>query len=297
MFAGLANGNPHQTRVIEGQGTFLSRTMHGVAYDEKNDELILPVALGGAILVFKGDAKGEEAPIRIIQGAKTKMMRPQTVNVDNVHDEIIVGDTTARTVWIYDRKASGDVAPKRHIYGDKTKLLDIVGVAVDPVRNVIAAATRSANTIGFVTFDRLANGNVPPRTVIAGPHTGLGHFRQIEIDAASGNMFIAQQSMQEKQLEAYAGDKPRSLEEQKKAAQTNTGRAGPGFVGVWHIDDNGDVPPRMLIQGPMSRLIAPGGVVLNPKRGEVYAVDGGSSAVFTYLLPQFFKGPAAGTGQ
>jgi hypothetical protein len=39
----------------------------------------------------------------------------------------------------------------------------------------------------------------------------------------------------------------------------------------------------------MSRLIAPGGVALNPKRGEVYAIDGGSSAFFAYLVPQFFK--------
>src|SRR4029434_5566384 len=64
---------------------------------------------------------------------------------------------------------------------------------------------------------------------------------------------------------------------------------GPGFIGVWNIDDNGDVPPRALIQGPMSRLIAPGGVALNPKRGEVFAVDGGSSAYYTYIVPQFFN--------
>lgn len=296
MFAGLANGHFAPDRVIEGQGTLLSRTMHGVAYDEVHDEIILPVALGGAVLVFRGGASGEEAPIRVIQGSKTRMMRPQTINVDPVHGEIIVGDTTARTVFVFDREANGDVAPKRAIYGEKTKLLDIVGVAVDPGRNVIAVASRSANTIGFVTFNRTDTGNVAPRTVIAGPHTGLGHFRQIEIDAGSGRMFIAQQSMQEKQLEAYSGDKPRSEEEQKKALASSTGRAGAGFIGVWDINDNGDVPPRMLIQGGMSRLIAPGGVVLNPKRGELYAVDGGSSAYYTYLVPEFFKltGPATG---
>ena len=52
MFARLANGNVAPTRVIEGQGTSLSRTMHGVAYDEVNDEISIPVALGGAVLVF-----------------------------------------------------------------------------------------------------------------------------------------------------------------------------------------------------------------------------------------------------
>jgi DNA-binding beta-propeller fold protein YncE len=276
-------------RVIEGQGTFLSRTMHGVAYDEVNDEIVLPVALGGAILVFQGGARGEEAPIRVIQGTRTRLIRPQTIAVDPVHDEILVGDTTARTVFVFDRKANGDVAPKRAIYGDKTKLLDVVGVAVDPVRNVIVASSRSANVIGLVTFNRTDTGNVTPRTVIAGPSTGLGHFRQVAVDPATGRIFLAQQNMREKQLESYRGDQPRTAEERQQAAQTSTGRMGPGFIGVWDIDDNGDVPPRAIIQGPASRLLSPGGVAIDPKRGEVFAVDGGSSAHYAYLVPEFFR--------
>lgn len=275
-------------RVIEGQGTTLSRTMHGVAYDEVNDEIILPVALAGAVLVFRGDAKGEEAPVRVIQGTNTRLIRPQTIAVDPVHGEIIVGDTTARSVFVFDRKANGDVAPKRAIYGEKTKLLDIVGVGVDPGRNVIVASSRSANTIGLITFNRTATGNVEPRTVIAGPHTGLGHFRQVAIDPKTGHIFLAQQNMREKQLEAYRGDTPRTEEERKAAAKASTGRTGPGFIGVWDIDDNGDVPPRAIIQGPASRLLSPGGVAINPSRGEVYAVDGGSSAHYAYIVPQLF---------
>ena len=289
VFARLANGNVKPERVIEGQGTALSRTMHGIAYDETNDEMSIPVALGGAILVFRGGATGEEAPIRVIQGSKTRLIRPQTIAVDPVHDEILVGDTTARAVFVFDRKAHGDVAPKRALYGDKTKLLDVVGVAVDPQRNVIVVASRSVGTVGLVTFNRTDNGNVAPRTVVSGPKTGLAHFRQVAVDSNTGRMFIAQQSMREKQLEAYRGDKPRGEEEFKKAQEASTGRAGTGFIGVWDINDNGDVPPRALIQGPMSRLIAPGGVALNAKRGEVYAIDGGSSAYYAYHVPQFFK--------
>jgi hypothetical protein len=276
-------------RVIEGQGTSLSRTMHGVAYDELHDEISIPVALGGAILVFGGGVSGETAPMRVIQGAKTRLIRPQTIAVDPVHDEIIVGDTTARAVFVFERRANGDVAPKRALYGDNTKLLDVVGVAVDPVRNVIVVASRSASTIGLVTFNRTDTGNVNPRTVIAGPNTGLAHFRQVAIDPNTGRIFLAQQSMREKQLEPYRGDRPRTPEEFEKAKEASTGRTGPGFIGVWDIDDNGNVPPRAIIQGPASRLIAPGGVALNPKRGEVYAVDGGSSAYYAYLVPQFFK--------
>jgi len=34
--------------------------MHGVAYDAVNDEIIVPVALSGAVLVFAGGAQGDE---------------------------------------------------------------------------------------------------------------------------------------------------------------------------------------------------------------------------------------------
>lgn len=262
--------------------------MHGVAYDDVNDEMSIPVALGGAILVFRGGAAGQEPPIRTIQGAQTGLMRPQTIAVDPVHDEIIVGDTTARAIFVFDRKASGDVKPKRALYGDKTHLLDVVGVAVDPVRNVIVAATRSASTIGLVTFNRTDSGNVTPRTIVSGPKTGLAHFRQVAVDPGTGRIFIAQQNMREKQLEAYRGDKPRPEAEFEAVRKSSTGRTGPGFIGVWDLDDNGDVPPRAIIQGASSRLISPGGIALNPRRGEVFAIDGGSSGFYTYVVPQFF---------
>ena len=89
MFARLANGNVAPTRVIEGQATNLSRTMHGIAYDEVNDEIVIPVALSGAVLVFRADANGETPPIRAIQGTRTRLVRPHTVAVDPVNNEIL----------------------------------------------------------------------------------------------------------------------------------------------------------------------------------------------------------------
>ena len=121
-----------------------------------------------------GDADGETAPIRVIQGSNTRLVRPQTIAVDPVHDEIIIGDTTARSVFVFDRRANGNVAPKRALYGKETKLLDVVGVAVDPTRNRIVAASRSASTTGILTFNRTDSGNVAPRTIISLPvHTAV----------------------------------------------------------------------------------------------------------------------------
>ena len=66
-----------------------------------------------------------------------------------------------------------------------------------------------------------------------------------------------------------------------------------GFIGVWNIDDNGNVPPRMIIRGPSMRAAGFAGVAFNPDAGEVYGVSGDMNGYLTYLVPQFFQKPGA----
>src|SRR3989442_4856170 len=87
-FARLANGNVKQTRILMGQTTKLSRTMLGLYYDAVHDEMVVPVALAGAILTFRGGAQGAEAPIWGLQGPRTPVMRPGAVHVDPQNDEL-----------------------------------------------------------------------------------------------------------------------------------------------------------------------------------------------------------------
>ena len=90
------------------------------------------MALSGAVLVFRGGATGDEAPLRVIQGSKTGMIRPQTVEVDPVNNEIVAADSSSRAILVYDRMANGNVEPMRKIGGSKTLFRDIIGIAVDP---------------------------------------------------------------------------------------------------------------------------------------------------------------------
>jgi DNA-binding beta-propeller fold protein YncE len=292
VFARLANGNVAPSRVIEGQATNLSRTMHGIAYDEVNDEIVIPVALSGAVLVFKGDAKGEVPPSRAIQGTRTRLVRPHTVTVDPVNNEILTADPSMRAVVVFDRLANGNVAPKRVISGPKTGLLDIVGLAADPARNVIIAASRKGNgdKVGIFVFDRLANGDVEPKAFIGGEKSKLAHFRQVAVDPTTGNIFLAQQNTRMKQLEAYVLDKPREGFKPKDDDDddSDSGRLDQmGFIAVYAPDDNGDLPPRAIIKGPGIRLAGAAGVALNPKKKEIIAVGG--NGFQTFLLPDFFK--------
>lgn len=275
MFARLANGNTGPVRVIEGQGTKLSRTMHGIVYDALHDEIIVPVHLAGAVLFFRGSATGEEAPLRVLQGPHTGILRPETVALDPVHNEIFVGEDGGKDVLAFPRDASGDVAPLRVIRGPNTGLDEVRGVAVDPERNLLVVASRSRTLkTGLFVFNRTDNGDVAPRGVIAGPNTGIVRIRQIAVD--EGRIFVAVKNNKD----SYHAEAP---------APSPWNPDQPGFIGVWDINDNGDVPPRRIIKGPATGLVWPAGIALNPKNRELYTIDSVRNGMSTFFMPEFFN--------
>src|SRR3990167_3579067 len=91
----MAKENATPRRLIAGQKTLLGRTMHDIQYDEIHDEFLVTNPFAQALLVFRGGADGEEAPLRVIQGAKTLMTGPSYSGVDRaeidpVNNEILV---------------------------------------------------------------------------------------------------------------------------------------------------------------------------------------------------------------
>ena len=71
FFARLAKENTQPNRLLAGQNTLMSRTMHDIRYDPVHDEFIVNNPFAYAVLVFRGGANGQEAPVRVIQGPKT----------------------------------------------------------------------------------------------------------------------------------------------------------------------------------------------------------------------------------
>jgi DNA-binding beta-propeller fold protein YncE len=277
VFARLANGSAAPVRMLAGQATRLSRTMHGIAYDAAHDEIIVPVYLAGAVLSFPGGAQGEEPPLRVIQGPKTRLLRPETVNLDATHDEIVVGDTAEHAVLTFPRDAHGDVSPLRIIEGPKTKLHQIHGVAVDPVHNLIVVSNINPRGItGLLIFNRTDTGDVAPRGIITGPHTGIVRVREVQVDPAQGLIFVA-------------------VKNNHDSYNMNSPQPSPwdpthvGFIGVWRITDNGDVPPDGIIKGPASGLVWPAGVAINPRDAEVYVIDSVRNGLVTFSVPEFFR--------
>jgi DNA-binding beta-propeller fold protein YncE len=285
----LANGNAKPTRIIAGQTTRVSRTMHGIFYDPKHDEIVVPVALGGAVLALPGGANGGDPPLRVLQGPHTELVQPDTLYVDVAHDEMIV-DSGNDSLLVFPRTASGDTAPIRKIAGPKTHIRNIYGMSVDSVHNVIVVGNRveepgSRESVdGILIFNRTDNGDVEPRGVIAGPKTGIIKIRQVVVDEERGQIFATIKNNFENYDFAQARPTP-----------WNPDRTG--FIGVWSITDNGDVPPRGVIKGPASGLVWPAGVAINPANHEVYAIDSVSNALFMFHMPELFKAPGMTTTQ
>jgi hypothetical protein len=283
--------------VIQGQATRLSRTTHGIYYDATHDEIIAPNPLAAAVVIFRGGATGEEAPIRTIQGAWTGLSRPETVAVDEKNNELIVGDPGDRRIIVYKRDADGDVKPLRTIQGPKTKLLQVVGVAVDPIRDLLVVSTYSrlpGGVTGLLIFGRTDEGDVAPRRVIAGPKTGITRLRQIALDPETGNIFAA--VINNEYLPPYDVDKPRAGLDANVNLPSPWNTGTEGFIGVWNDEhDAGDVPPRATVKGRSTGIVHPAGVTFNAKDGELIAPDAVWNGLFTFLKPELFKPKPPGT--
>ena len=261
IFARLADGNADPVRAIAGQKTRLARSTHGIAYDHIRDLILVPNFYAQAIQIFPGDANGEVAPVRVIQGPLTQINNPDKLMLDVVNNEILI--PMRDRMLVFDGNAQGNVAPKR-ILGPRPGLGAQV-VAPDPVHDLLVLAGPGGGYTGrFQIFDRTASGNDEPKWVIAGPNTELQRFMgPIEVQPTRG-LIVA-------------------------GIRTNAELGGPdNFVGVWDLFAKGDARPIYRIGGPNVLLEQVRGITLNPKHKEVIVTDKRINGVMTYYFPEIF---------
>jgi hypothetical protein len=265
VFARLAKDNTKPLRKIEGQRTMLGRTMHGIAYDGVHDEILVPQPFAQAVLIFSGSISGEQPPTRYIQGPLTQLSNLDKVEIDPVHNEVFVPD--GDKILVFSRTANGNVAPLRVMKMPKDVHVD--ADAVDYVNNVVIASS-DAYTFSqgkppkLLIFNRTDDGDVTPKGVIAGPKTMLTGTFGIRADPAKGLVLVCMNG------------------------PVTVGPYEGAFVGVWSINDSGDVPPRWTIGGPNQSLKQPRGVDLDVKNKSVVVSDKVLNSVLTYYFPEIF---------
>jgi hypothetical protein len=240
--------------------------MHAIAYDAIHDEIVVPQQFGQAILTYAGDAAGEAPPKRVIIGSKTQLSRPDRVGVDAVNNEILVPEDDK--VLVFPREGQGNVAPIRIVGGAAAGVMGTEAVVVDVKRDLMIVAgnyrqgdsERGVNSL--MIFDRSATEGTKPKRVI----TEIPDNRNIAVEPEGGWIFVT---------------------------LPGTISHPYGYVGVWHIDDNGPVPPRFRIGGPDGSLRMPRGVVLDAKNQSVIVSDKKLNAILTFRIPEIFAATTA----
>ena len=224
IFDRQANGDVPPTRALATpHGTF------GITVDEQREELFLTIQHDNAVVVYNKWAEGEDAPIRLLQGDRTRLADPHGIALDTKNDLIYVtnhgsvrqhrtdagggegtlgrakgkanwprgeditipgsGTTVPPSITVYSRDASGNAAPLRVIEGPRTQLNWAAGIAVDPERSELFVANDQGDSI--LVFRATANGDVAPIRVLKGPNSGIKNPTGLFLDTQNDELWVA----------------------------------------------------------------------------------------------------------
>jgi hypothetical protein len=184
------------------------------------------------IAVFARLAKENTPYLRSIEGQKSLLGRTMhDIAFDGIHDEIVVTSPLAQAILSFRGGANGDEAPLRVIQGNRTQIKGVGAtgkVSIDPVNSEIILATPDQT---ILTFDRMANGNTPPKRVLGGNDTQLSLGEQ---NVGGGN------------VPCIRVDPIHNL-----LLVPTTGSRGGGRILVFDRTASGNTPPRASIKGPV----------------------------------------------
>jgi DNA-binding beta-propeller fold protein YncE len=189
VYRKTATGDEPPLRILQGESARLS-DLRGVSVDKKRNQFVVAnwgsvarvagydapdkdYALGGrfdppSISVYPLSANGDTAPMRVIQGPKTRLNWPGMMNVDPETGELFVASELEHAILVFGPNAEGDVAPIRMIKGPKTGMSYPLGLHVD-AKNREVWVTNFGNS-SATAYSLTANGDVAPlRTIRSAP--------------------------------------------------------------------------------------------------------------------------------
>lgn len=242
--------------------------MHSIFFDHINDEIVVTNPFAQAVLTFRGDANGEVPPIRIIQGPQTGFEQPDVMSADPINGEYYV--PTGGSIRVFPRMTNGDAAP--------TRVLKDAGngpPSVDYEHNLMLVTARD----GIRIFERTASGDAKPlRVVTGGPRSGVEPPDEDVIWIPGTRNFMARTRPYGVRTKADLPGAPGNYQTVEDAAM---------FIGVWSIDDDGDVPPRYTIGHDTFMEFR--NFAVNGKTKEVMMSDKTRNSIFTYSFPEAWE--------
>lgn len=232
IFSRAAKGDVEPDRyLITPHGTY------GIAVDEVHQELMLTIQHDSAVVSFHKMARGDDSPIRLLQGDRTLLADPRGMALDTNHDLIFVANHGS----VHSVKPITDEEKERvgGTYGRGK------GKKNWPVGNNYAVLGSGRNLPPAITvYPRTASGDTAPVRIIRGPKTRLNWPTGLAYDPRTDELFVANDMGDE--ILVFAGGA------------------------------NGDVAPIRALRGPKTKIKYPTGVFVDLKNDELWVSNFGN---------------------
>jgi hypothetical protein len=166
---------------------------YALTIDEEKQELYISVEYPPKILVYRKEAEGDEQPIRVIKGDRTRLETPHGIAIDQKNRLLFVdnwgqavsfdgseimsgccrnqmyetgnvgtGRFNSPSITVYSLDASGDTPPLRVIQGDRTQMNWPSNLSVDQDTGDLYVANDVDQSVLVFTGMTYQRGNVPP---------------------------------------------------------------------------------------------------------------------------------------
>ncbi len=248
IFSHEAKGNVAPDRVLKTpHGTY------GIAVDEAKQEMYLSLQ-GGSVVVYNKMAKGDDKPIRTLEGPRTKLGGVHGIAIDTKRKLMFLanhgnfhakgpntgGRIEPSSITVYPLDASGDTPPLRVLQGPKTQLNWPALIYADADHGELYIANDGDDSV--LVFQETDDGDAAPTRVIKGPKANLREPSSVFVDTKNDELVVA--------------------------------NMGNHSTNVYRRTANGNVAPLRIIRSAPAGKIAlaivnPGAVAYDSKRDEL----------------------------
>jgi DNA-binding beta-propeller fold protein YncE len=251
IFSNDAKGNVPPVRRLR-----TPRRMWGIAADEEANEIFIATQWPAGVFVYRKEAEGYEAPLRMIEGDRTLLAASNGIAVDSKNQAMYVSN-----------------------WGGTSSLRDGMGYSGIPVygegehrawelpmqlqfffrdgRFVPGSGRFSPPSI--LTFPLKGSGNIAPERVLQGPKTQLDWPTHMAVDVEHQELYVA--------------------------------NSMDNSVVVFRAGDSGNVEPIRVIKGPRTSINTPQGVHFDAKNQELVVSNWGNHSVCVF--PRLANGDVA----
>lgn len=226
-------------------------------------------------------------PKRMIGGLNTKIEFQCGLYIDPASGDIYaVNNDTVDTLVIFSRQAKGNVPPDRDLHTPH----GTYGIAVDEEKQELFLTVQHDSAI--VVYPKMAKKEDAPIRLLQGDKTMLADPHGIAIDAKNHLIFVTNHGSVHQNK---PGDRPNSGSgggglpgsEGKPNWPSNNSVAGSGrnlppSITVYPLDARGDTAPVRVIQGPLTQMDWPTGIVFDSQRNELYVANDMGNSVLVF---------------